>query len=156
MFLSKTFRIFLISVVVIVSFFVYPQTSSALRIDHLEQHAGGHIINCKENTTIFGFGQSSCFEDKSSKKSESVTLIQKNEPSNQNADKNRISPEKSNTEDIIKIDKIKSLPVGVVGSLAVIGGLTPIYFVAKRLLQNKEIKALKERINVLETIVTKE
>jgi hypothetical protein len=153
MFFSKNIRIFLISVVVIVTFLMYPQTSNALRIDHLEQHAGENIVNCT-NTNIFG--RSSCIEDTSSKKSESVTLIQNKEPLNQNSDKNLILPQKSNVENIIKSDKISTLPVGVVGSLAVIGGLTPIYYVTKRLLQNKEIKALKERINVLETIVTKE
>lgn len=150
MFFSKILRVFFLSVFIVVTFFIYPKTSNALRIDHFEQHAGGHIINCTENTTIFGFGQSSCFEDTSSKKSESLTLIQQDkEYSSQNS-------EKFNTERIIKNDKINSLPVGVVAPLALVGGLTPIYFIAKRLLQNKEIKALKERINILETIITKE
>ncbi len=153
MFLSKTLRIFLISIVVIVTFLIYPQTSSALRIEHLEQHARGNIINCT-NTNIFG--QSSCIQDASSKRSESVTLIQQKEGSGQSLDKNLIPPHKVNAENTIKTDKINSLPVGVVGSLAVISGVTPVYFVTKRLFEKKEIKGLKERIEVIETIVTKE
>jgi hypothetical protein len=155
MFLSKTLRIFLISIVVIVFFLMYSPTSSALRIDHLEQHAGGNIITC-ENTTIFGRSSSSCNEYISTKKSESVTLTQPKEGSNQSSDQNLIPLNKADTENVIKVDKVSSLPLGIVSLLAVIGGVTPIYFLTKRLFQAKEIKALKERINVLETIVTKE